>query len=59
MDRYMLMAIYNLCILMRCFFCLSATELTMIKYHTVGSVGDLEEVTVLQRLRSTVVVDRS
>ena len=30
----------------------------MIKYHAVGSVEGLEEVTVLQRLRFAVVVDR-
>ena len=38
--------------------CLSATELTMIKSHTVGGVGYLGKVTVLQRLRFAVVFDR-
>ncbi|MGYP001596649772 len=38
--------------------CLSATDLPMIKFHTVGCVGYLGKVTVLQRLRFAVVFDR-
>ena len=30
----------------------------MIKYHTVGSEGDLEGVTAFQRLRVAIVADR-